>query len=386
MDDLKVNYAGISLDNPLMLASATPGWDAKRLREAAKAGFGAVIPKTIGPPAEWAQHPRCGRMRIMRTGKTATGMINLELFTTKTKDEWIERDLRELREGAGPARIVASILAMPDPEDTARLAQEVTETGCADMLELNVSCPMPTATVGMHIGKDPRLTATQVEAVKSASPLPLAVKLTPNVSDLITVSLAAVEAGAEGLAISNSVRAFAGVDVETGRPYLPAFGGYTGPAIKPIIQRLIIEVLRSGIKVPIAAVGGVSTWRDIVEYIMIGATVVQVASVVMWSGWQVVPRLLEGLRKFMADHGYRSLDDFRGVALPHVQTIEEYSRRPRKRIVLDEDRCTRCGLCLRVCFYDALLEEAPNVKTDPEACDGCGLCVEICPVGALRLE
>lgn len=386
MSELKVNYAGVTLENPLVLASATPGWDAKRLRQAAAVGFGGVIPKTIGPPEEWAQHPRCGRIRILRTGKTATGMINLELFTTKTKDDWIERDLKELREGAGSAKIIASILAMPDARDTARLAQEVTETGCADMLELNVSCPMPTSTVGMHIGKDPRLTAAQVRAVKAASPLPLAVKLTPNVSDLIAVSHAAVEAGADGLAISNSVRAFAGVDVETGRPYLPAFGGYTGPAIRPIIQRLIIEVLRSGVKVPIAAIGGVSSWRDIVEYIMIGATVVQVASVVMWNGWQVVPRLLEGLRKFMADHGYQSVEDFRGVALPYVETIEEYARRPRKRISLDEDKCTRCGLCPRVCFYEALLEEAGDIKTDPAVCDGCGLCVEICPVGALKLE
>ncbi|MBE3582405.1 MAG: 4Fe-4S binding protein [Thermoanaerobacteraceae bacterium] len=383
MADLRVNFAGVTFRNPLVLASATPGWDGLRLKKAGEAGFGAVVPKTIGPIQDWAAHPRNGRLFLYRVGNRPIGMVNLELFTTKTREEWIAQDLAVAREGG--AKIFASILAMPEPEQTAELASQVEATGLVDLFELNVSCPMPASTVGMHIGKSPELTYRQVKAAKGAVKLPLSVKLTPNVSDMVEIAQAAVEAGADAITISNSIRSFAGVDIETGRPYLRGYGGYTGPAIKPIIMRHFSEVARV-VKVPLSAVGGVSSWQEVVEYIMLGATTVQMATAVMWEGLGKIERILRGLSGFMDRKGYRTIEDFRGIALPHIKTVEELAQEPPRFATINPDLCKNCDICIRVCFYGAIHQEDGRTWADREACDGCGLCAQWCPVGAIELK
>lgn len=122
-----------------------------------------------------------------------------------------------------------------------------------------------------------------------------------------------------------------------------------------------------------------------VEYLMLGATTVQLATAVMWQGWGVLGKLVRGLEDFMERHSYETLDDFRGITLQHITTVEELAKRPRKVAVLNTDDCTSCGRCVQSCFYDALsLEEVLCIN--PERCDGCGLCVLVCPTQALRLE
>lgn len=380
--NLKSNFAGVEFENPIILGSATPGWDGKRLKEAAESGAGGVVCKTIGPPQTWAQHPRCGRFALIKHNKQNIGMINLELFTTQSKETWINKDLKVAKEGGG--KVIASFLALPNPEETALLAKEIEETGVVDLLELNVSCPMPADTVGMHIGKKPELTKKQVESVKKEVNIPLAVKMTPNVSDLIDVARAVKNAGGDGIVISNSVRAFAGINIDTGKPVLPAHGGYTGPAIKPIIQRLIAEV-KTNVDIPVMAVGGVMTWEDIVEYIMLGADVVQTVTAVMWNGNKIYSRFLNGVERYMEEKGYNSLDEFKGESLKHITSVEEYAKNPKLVVEANNKLCTGCKKCLKVCFYDALKFEEENLIVDKEKCDGCGLCVELCPVDALKM-
>ena len=235
MANLSVNYCGVNYRNPLVLASATPGWDGEAMRLAGEAGIGGVIPKTIGPKQDWADHPRNGRMFLHRYNGKPIGQVNMELFSTMTRDVWIDRELEIAKKSGATMHI--SILAMPDPDDTARLVEDIQNTGMVDLFELNVSCPMPASTVGMHIGKNPSLLKRQIEAGKSVAKVLFTVKLTPNDCDLVEVATVAKEAGADGLTISNSIRSFAGVDIETGHPYLRSYGGYTGPAIRPIIMR-----------------------------------------------------------------------------------------------------------------------------------------------------
>ena len=116
MANLSINIAGVKLRNPLILASATPGWDGERSNQAWQAGAGAVVPKSFGPPATWAQHPRCGRMKLVKSGKKRIGMINIELYTTMSLQEWLDRELGTAHEGG--AAIIASVVAQPDPEET----------------------------------------------------------------------------------------------------------------------------------------------------------------------------------------------------------------------------------------------------------------------------
>ena len=384
-DRLEVDFAGVKLRNPIILGSATPSWDGKTSKKASLTGVGAIVPKTIGSPALFSQHPRCGRLRFIRYGRGRPfGMVNTELYTTMTPEDWLDGELAIAAEGK--AKIIASIVAEPEPEQTVELARRVEATGLVHMFELNVSCPMPDAQVGYRVGQDASIVFTQTKAVKEVAKLPVGVKMTPNVSDMVSIAQAAKDAGADFLTISNSVRSLAGVDIETGKPYLPAYGGYTGPAIKPIIQRFVSEVAQA-VDIPISAVGGIRTWEDVVEYIMLGATTVQTVTAVMWEGYDALDKLIKGLRRFMERKGYSSIEDFRSIALPHITTIQEYATYPQKWAVLEREKCNACGLCFKVCFYEALSGDSegyPQVRQ--ENCDGCGLCVEVCPRQALVLQ
>jgi dihydropyrimidine dehydrogenase (NAD+) subunit PreA len=372
-----------------MLASATPGADGIHCHEAWLGGAGAVVPKSLAPPVEFARHPRAGRMKLIRHGRSRLGMVNMELFSTKSLEEWLEADLAQA--SAGGACVVASVVAHADPMRTAGNAEAIERTGNVAMFEINVSCPMPAdrSRVGFQMGNDPNACAAQVAAVKKAVGLPVGVKLTPTTHDMVPMAVASQEAGADFLTVGNSIRAFGGVEVETGMPHLPAYGGYSGPAIKPITQRHVSEVARA-VSIPIVACGGVSTWEDIVEYVMLGASAVQLCTSIMWEGYRHFEALLTDLERYVERRGLNCLDEVRGMALPHIKTIAEAALAPPLVATVDPTTCTNllkggCERCRPVCFYGAI-EFAPRLLITPAFCDGCGLCVEICPVGALELR
>lgn len=383
MANLEVNYCGVKYRNPLVLASATPGWDGEAMRRAAEAGIGGVIPKTIGPKQDWAAHPRNGRMVLHRFNGKPIGQINMELFTTMTREQWVTKELQIAKSGGAVMQL--SILAMPEPDDTAKLVEEMQATGMVDLFELNVSCPMPASTVGMHIGKSADLTYKQVKAAKSAANIPLTVKLTPNVADMVEIASAAKEAGADGITISNSIRSFAGVDIETGKPYLRSYGGYTGPAIKPIIMRHLSEVARN-VDIPLAAVGGVNSYKEVIEYIMLGATTVQLCTAVMWNGYGKITQIINDLNCWMDEKGYQSFDEIRGIALKDITTVEELAKLPPKFAHIDSEKCLNCGKCEKSCMYRAISKEGGVHTVRAENCDGCGLCAQLCPVNAISLS
>ena len=333
MANLSVNYCGVNYRNPLVLASATPGWDGEAMRLAGEAGIGGVIPKTIGPKQDWADHPRNGRMFLHRYNGKPIGQVNMELFSTMTRDVWIDRELEIAKKSGATMHI--SILAMPDPDDTARLVDDI--------------------------------------------------QLTPNDCDLVEVATVAKEAGADGLTISNSIRSFAGVDIETGHPYLRSYGGYTGPAIRPIIMRKLSEVARN-VDIPLSGVGGVGSYRDVVEYIMLGATTVQLCTAVMWNGYGQITKILKDLDAWMDQKGYKSFDEIRGIALKDITTVEKLAEMPPLFAEIDADKCTGCGLCKRSCFYRAIEKQGDVCAADKSKCDGCGLCAQLCPAKAITLR
>ncbi len=388
MGTLETNFAGVRLRNPLILASATTGWDGERCHQAWLNDAGAVVPKSFAPPGKFAQHPRCGRMKIVRHGNQRIGMVNIELYTTMTLDDWLKSDLEKAHQGG--CCILASVVAHPDPADTGANARKIEQTGKVAMFEINVSCPMPAdaSKVGFQMGNDPETCYRQVKGVKSAVSLPVGIKLTPTTHNMVPMAQAAESAGADFLTIGNSVRSFAGVDIATGLPHLPAYGGYSGPAIKPITQRHVSEVAKA-VKVPISACGGISTWEDVVEYVMLGATTVQICTSIMWHGYGYFRTLLQGLEGYLEREKLSSLEGLRGKALPHIVTIEEASKRPPQVAQVDSARCINltqggCEACGKVCFYGAI-DFSPKLRLKSENCDGCNLCVEICPAKALRL-
>lgn len=384
MVDLSVNFAGVKFKNPIVMASMVFGWSGEALKKAGLAGASGVVCKSIGSPADTFEHPRCGRMVLYRHNGVPIGMQNNEIFSTTNVDEWIARELKIASEGG--ARQVVSIVANPRASDTADLARKVARTGLVDVFELNVSCPMPAAGVGMNIGKVPELSAEQVRAVKNACPdIPLMPKMTPNVSDIAAVAKACEEAGADAIAATNSVQALVGVDVETGIPLLPAFGGYSGPVVHPIMLRCVAQIAQA-VKIPIAGIGGVSNWKQAVEMMMVGATMVQVGTAIIWNGYKVVAEMVKGIESFMERKGYQSPHEFIGMALKHLTTTEEMAMRPPKVSEVDLENCIACGVCAKVCGYEAIeiqVDRKPKFLVDK--CDGCGLCAQFCPTSMITL-
>ncbi len=388
MGNLEIDFAGVKFRNPLILASATPGWDGERSNRAWRAGAGGVIPKSFAPPSKWGQHPRTGRMKLINVNKTRIGMVNIELYTTMTLEDWLDRELDKACKGN--SSIIASVVAHPDPEDTAKKAKIIEDTGKVVMFEINVSCPMPAGDdkVGFQMGNDPETCYQQIEAVKRRVSLPVGIKLTPTTHNMVPIAQSCERAGADFLTIANSVRSFAGVDIVTGMPRLCAYGGYTGPAIKPITQRHVSEVAKA-VNIPISAVGGVSNWEDVVEYMMIGATTIQICTSIMWHGYDHFGKILKGLSDYMVRENLDSLKSIKGKALPHIVPIEELAKKAPLMVQVDGQRCINlkkggCKLCGKSCFYGAI-EFDPRLTLYQENCDGCGLCVEMCPTDALQL-
>ena len=388
MSKLSVNFAGVELRNPLILGSATPSWDGERSGQALQAGFGGVVPKSFGPPGRWAQHPRRGRMKIVKSGNKSIGMINIELYTTMALEAWLETELDKAscEDGA----IIASMVAHPDPKGTAKNAEIVEATGKVAMFEINVSCPMPFGDdkVGFQMGCDPDLVSAQVKAVKAVSKLPVGIKLTPTVHNMVPVAKAAEAAGADFLTISNSIRSFAGVDIATANPNSrpmaatpdrqssPSFNG----TYRKSPARWTFPSRRCG----------VSTWEDVVEYMMLGASSVQTVTAIMWNGFEHLQTILDGLEAYMDREGLSSLEEIRGVALPHIKTIEDLAKEPPLFATVDPEKCLNltkgtCGVCVRSCFYGVLSLD-PKLTLDRNKCDGCGMCAQVCPTGAMTLE
>ena len=217
------------------------------------------------------------------------------------------------------------------------------------------------------------------------------VKLTPNVTSTSLIVEAANNGGADGFSAINTVLALIGVDIETGMPSpnsqgKSAFGGYSGPAIRPIALRVVAEVAKA-VDLPISGIGGVDSWKSAVEFMMMGAKTVQVCTAAMWDGFNIVEKWIEDLSSFMERKGYNTLNDFIGTSLKHITTLGDIEVEPPiKAQIKYPAKCTGCGKCVTSCrdgAYGAITLEKELAKIESTLCDGCGLCVNICPQEAI---
>lgn len=380
MGNLEVNIGNLHLNNPLMVGSATPTWNGAHSSKACLKGAGAAVLKTLCPAGEDNyRHPQDGRFSVVKSGSKPVGMINIEIFSTFQEEQWISKELVEAKKNG--ATIIASTLAAQDPALTAQLIRDVEATGLVDAIELNNSCPMH---VSMRDWNVVALTVEQVSAARKASKLPLLVKFPSTLSTLADPVKAAQACGADGVVLCNSMSGFAGVDIQTGKPILGTMGGYSGAAIKPLIQAKVIECAQA-CDIPIVAVGGINSWQDVVEYIMLGASCVQVVSAVMWQGYEVLDQWNQKIGEFMDAKGYKTLESMRGLALPFIGDYDSVLQQPPHVAQMDPDLCVNCEKCVKTCFYDAISKGNDRMQVDPNKCDGCGLCTQLCPKGAVRL-
>ena len=300
MTILEIELCGIKMKNPTMLAAGILGSTAASLNWVARSGAGAVVTKSFGlNPNKGYANPTT--VEVTGGVINAIGLSNPGVENFKFELEKLDKSV--------PA--IASIYGA-NPEEFSQIATSV--EGLADALELNVSCPHAMGGCGAAIGQDPKLTEEIVRSVKKSVKIPVFVKLTPNVTDIVEIANNAEDAGADALTMINSLGPGMRIDIETGTPILKnRFGGLSGPAIKPIAIRCVYDVFDS-VDIPIIGVGGIRDYMDVLEFLYAGASCIQIGTSIMYEGVDIFERILNGLETFLDEKGYGSVDEVVGIA------------------------------------------------------------------------
>lgn len=302
MIDLKTEISDVQLKNPLILASGILGETGKTLERVVQSGVGALTTKSIGP------EPRAGHNNPTIV-ELDYGLLNAMGLPNPGIDEY-KQELAKIQNYGAP--IIGSIFGKNDDEFT-ELAIKMEDYGIT-AIELNLSCPHASG-YGAEIGSDPKLVQNITEKVKNKVKIPVLVKLTPNTADIVALGKAAVVGGCDGLVAINTVKGMA-IAPELGRPILSnKFGGYSGPGIKPIGIRCVFELASANLGVPIIGVGGITTGEDVAEYLMAGASAVQIGTAVYSHGLEVFSKIESELSEFMVNNNFNSIQKMIGLAI-----------------------------------------------------------------------
>lgn len=357
MADLRVNVAGLAFRNPILPAAGPPGRDGAALLACAEGGAGGLVAKTISTRA--AEPP------LPNMAEIPHGMVNTELWSELPPDQWLEREYPLARTAGLPLIVSLGYTA----DEIAELAPQVRPF--ADAVELSTH----------YIGEDPAPMVGALRAAKDALAVPVFVKLSPHGQDMGHAARLAADAGADGIAAINSFGPVLSIDIETGMPRLGGSTGHgwlSGPSIKPLAIRCVREIARA-VDLPVIGVGGVTRGTDAVEFLMAGASAVQVCTAAILRGPAVFGRIANELDAWLTEHGHASVSDIQGAALVRAWP----AARPLAPFI-DPEACNDCGLCLTSCVYGAIHVVEGRVALEGEQCTRCGLCVTRCRRDALR--
>ena len=389
--DLSVEFLGVHFDNPFCLSSSPVGNCYEMCAKCFDEGWGGVVFKTIGPKHFLIDEVSPRFDALTKEGTPFVGFKNVEQIAEHPLEQNLA-DLKKLKENYPDKVVIASIMG-PTEEDWEELARLVTEAG-ADMIEMNLSCPQMTShAMGSDVGTNPELCRAFCQAVKRGSKLPMMAKMTPNITDMVPVAKACLEGGADGIAAINTIKSILNVDLDRkiGLPIIngkSSISGYSGKAVKPVALRFV-QQLRDGIPgVPISGIGGIETWEDAAEFILLGSTTLQITTAVMQYGYRIIDDLKNGLEHYMEEQGVDSLMDLVGAANANMIPCENLDRDYIVYPEFDTDKCIGCGRCYLSCYdgaHQAITfdEETRKPSCDHDKCVGCHLCVLVCPVKAI---
>lgn len=391
MADISSNFLGIKSPNPYWLASAPPTDKKINVLRAFEAGWGGVVWKTLGSQVK---NVSSRYSAIDYHGSRVMGFNNIELIS----DRPLRINLQEIREVLKefPDRaMVVSLMADNSRQSWHELIKQVEDTG-AHGLELNFGCPhgMTERGMGAAVGQDPEIARMVVEWVMEVATIPVITKLTPNVHSVVPAGKACVEAGTNALSLINTIQSVTGVDLDSFVPNpnvagKSAFGGYCGPAVKPIALKMLTTIAQNPAtrQVPISGIGGISTWKDAVEFMLLGASNVQVCTAAMKHGFRIIEDLCEGLSNWMDEKGFAKLDDFIGKSVPTLTNWEDLDINYHIVANINQDKCIHCGLCYIACedtshqsINLAYGKPYNTYSIKEEECVGCNLCKLVCPV------
>jgi dihydroorotate dehydrogenase subfamily 1 len=389
-----IEFAGVRLKNPFVVASSPLTATIDVLREADRAGAAAASTKLT-----FIKQPFYGRLRMYNDPRVGSIVCH---------DRRLDMDeaVRLVEQAKKETSLVLFTNITHDAEDLdgwAELAQAMEGAG-ADLIEANLICPNITLTAkqlgaasdgergergGAISGQDPDAAREVTRALKEAVDIPVVCKLTPNVTDVTAIARACEEGGADGICLAGAQLSLPPVDIYKPDRVYPllegaSMGSLGGPASRLMGYAAVAQTARR-VNIPIIGGGGLQNWKHAVQYLMWGATLVTTCTEIMWNGWEIVTRIVEGMERFRREEGYDSYSEITGRALANLRPaidLEVVTGAPG----VDLERCNGCGVCLRPghCFAIDLVDE--KARVDAGKCYGCGICVAVCPRDALQME
>lgn len=366
---LSTEFLGMKLKNPIIVAAGPWNRDGSSLHSSIASGAGAVVTESIVSDTFLDVRPRIAY--------DSMGAQNIRLYSDIQIEGW-ERELDIAKSDGG---IVIASISAHTASELAYLASKMEKFG-ADAIELSVSNPMMEAleVVASHADVIYDMTKEVVSSVK----IPVIVKLSQNATNITKVAKAAKKAGASAVSAINTVRGILGVDLEKAQPALSTYGGISGAYIRPMGLASVAAIAQA-VDIPICGIGGVDNAKHALEYMMLGASAVQVGTAVMTNGKQAITDIIEGLENWMDAHGLTSMEQIQGKALANMKSFDEMKIEPAVSTVQSVPCTENCDKCIASCVYGAISRSEGNIDVDAHTCTGCGLCTFICPARKLRL-
>jgi dihydropyrimidine dehydrogenase (NAD+) subunit PreA len=393
MADLTTQFLGIRSPNPFWLASAPPTDKAYNVNRAFEAGWGGAVWKTLGedPPIVNVSGPRYGA--IHADHRRVIGFNNVELITDRPLATNLA-EVRQVKRDWPDRAVIVSVMLPMREESWAKYVPLIEDTG-ADGLELNFGCPhgMSERGMGSAVGQVPEYIQLAAQWCKKYARVPVIVKLTPNITNILPAAKAALDGGADAVSLINTLNSIMRVDYDTLTMYPTtdgkgSHGGYCGPAVKPIALHMVAEIARSKVtsRLPISGIGGITDWRDAVDFLALGATTVQVCTAAMVYGFKIIDDLVDGLTTYLDQKGFASVREIVGKAVPSVTDWQYLNLNYVEKAFIDQDLCIKCGRCYIACedtshqAITATVNGQRHYEVIDAECVGCNLCASVCPV------
>ena len=388
--DLSTQICGVKLENPFILSSSIVGSTYEMCKRAFEQGWAGVATKTICMMPIHESSPRLSALKDW--DGSFLGFKNIEQLSEYTVEENMDM-IRRLKKEFPSKVIIASIMGR-NKKEWKYLTKQVIKAG-ADLIELNFSCPnMKYGGTGSDVGQDPDLVEKYTKIVKKKSNIPVLVKMTPNITDIRIPAIAAKRGGADGISAINTIKSITNIDVDSLVPEpqvngKSSLGGYSGQAVKPIALRFIGEMANCTElnNICLSGIGGIYTWKDAVEFMLLGCTNVQLTTAVMEYGYRIIDDLILGLKIFMKEKNYKKISDFVGLSKCNLINNDKLEKDTIEYPMFNHEKCIGCGRCYISCKdggHNAIkFDENRKPILDGSKCVGCQLCKLVCPQCAI---
>ena len=391
--DLSIEFCGFKCINPFFLAASPVARSGDMIGRAFEMGWGGAVTKSVSLDQDLPDRSLSPRFVGVRAGgdpirlqKNTIGLGNMDFRIDKSVQETMD-SFAAVKAKYPDRMLILSIKAPFEEEAWCRLSKLAAATG-ADAIEACLSCPDG---AGGSIGQNPDSVKKVLGWLKKSVNLPIVVKATAHVNSIGAIAMAAQEGGAAAVSAINTLKSMGGVNLKTANPIPTVKGmstslGLSGAAIKPVAQYCVYEIAKTpGINIQISGVGGVTCAHDAIEYILFGASIIQVATQIMFEGYGFVRDMKEGLERFMEEHNYHRVKDIVGSALDKLVPATGFiSREQQLKADINQELCINCGRCYVSCRdggYQAItFSPQRKAEVNKDDCVGCGLCRLTCPV------